>query len=479
MKSFTAAKKWLGDLDAMTAGKVLTSAADVALIVSPTEPFIIRDISFGSAEIANEVGDGWIGKPWLDTVTVESRPKVVEMVRDADNDSSSRWRHVNHLSTQPESLPILYSATRLSPKGRIVAVGRSLRPMTDLQQRLLATQQGMDREFARLRLANTRYRLLFQVADEPVLVIDAATYKAVEANPAACHFLDEQAEALVGRPILDAFDGPSRVALEALFAGVRAAGRTSDARVRRAAGGALVRASVSVFREEHRTFLLLRLAADPATVNGSPGSRKSRVLEVVEHGPDGFVVTALDGRIEYANRAFLDMIDLATAEQAIGQSLDRWLGRAGVDFPLLTAHLRDDQSIRLFATKLRGDYGGSIDVEICAVAVPDGELPCLGFTVRNVSQRIRTERTSSRQRPRTVEQLTELVGRVPLKELVRDSSDMIERLCIEAALELTGDNRAAAAEILGLSRQSLYSKLRRYGLGDLVAADDSGHGAEH
>ena len=106
-------------------------------------------------------------------------------------------------------------------------------------------------------------------------------------------------------------------------------------------------------------------------------------------------------------------------------------------------------------------------------------MPCLGFTLRNVSQRVTTERTAGRQRPRTVDQLTELVGRVPLKELVRDSSDMIERLCIEAALQLTGDNRAAAAEILGLSRQSLYSKLRRYGLGDLVADNDSGASAEH
>jgi DNA-binding NtrC family response regulator len=66
-----------------------------------------------------------------------------------------------------------------------------------------------------------------------------------------------------------------------------------------------------------------------------------------------------------------------------------------------------------------------------------------------------------------VEQLTELVGRVPLKELVRESTDMIERLCIEAALELTDDNRASAAEMLGLSRQGLYSKLRRHGMGDL------------
>ncbi len=81
-------------------------------------------------------------------------------------------------------------------------------------------------------------------------------------------------------------------------------------------------------------------------------------------------------------------------------------------------------------------------------------------------------RAPDRQLPRSVEQMTELVGRVPLKDLVRETTDVIERLCIEAALELTGDNRASAAEILGLSRQSLYVKLRRYGLGDLGSGDD-------
>jgi DNA-binding NtrC family response regulator len=41
---------------------------------------------------------------------------------------------------------------------------------------------------------------------------------------------------------------------------------------------------------------------------------------------------------------------------------------------------------------------------------------------------------------------------------------MIERMCILAALDLTRNNRASAAEMLGLSRQSLYVKLRRFGL---------------
>lgn len=46
---------------------------------------------------------------------------------------------------------------------------------------------------------------------------------------------------------------------------------------------------------------------------------------------------------------------------------------------------------------------------------------------------------------------------------------------------MTGDNRASAAELLGLSRQSLYVKLRRYGLGALGSEEAAGPGdrADH
>ena len=87
-----------------------------------------------------------------------------------------------------------------------------------------------------------------------------------------------------------------------------------------------------------------------------------------------------------------------------------------------------------------------------------------GFAIRNVGRRFAATTRSGREFPRSVEALMEHVGRVSLKKLVRETTDVIERLYIEAALELTGDNRASAAEMLGLSRQSLYVKLRRYGI---------------
>jgi DNA-binding NtrC family response regulator len=56
------------------------------------------------------------------------------------------------------------------------------------------------------------------------------------------------------------------------------------------------------------------------------------------------------------------------------------------------------------------------------------------------------------------------VGYSTLKDIVTETTEIIERMCIETALELTGNNRAAAAELLSLSRQSLYVKLRQFGL---------------
>jgi DNA-binding NtrC family response regulator len=83
-----------------------------------------------------------------------------------------------------------------------------------------------------------------------------------------------------------------------------------------------------------------------------------------------------------------------------------------------------------------------------------------------MGRRLATDVRAPRELPRSASQMTELVGRMPLKDIVRETTDLIEQLCIEAALQLTGDNRASAAEMLGLSRQSLYIKLRRFDLVD-------------
>jgi transcriptional regulator PpsR len=472
VKQFEAPEDSLGDLDAEAAARVIAAAADVALIVDTDG--VIRDLAVGTEELAPEGHERWLGRPWIETVTVESRPKVAALLRDAVAGALPRWRQVNHPSPRGADTPVLYSAVEAGAARRIVALGRNLRSIAALQQRLVDAQQSLERDFWRLRNVETRYRLLFQMATEAVLIVDAATQQVVEANPASGELLGSAKEAVVGRTFPDGFDGESGQAIQALLAGVRAAGRADDVRARLADGAREFLVSASLFRQENTALFLVRLTPVRTDVNLAVVPRtKSTLLKVVESAPDAYVVTDPDGRILSATPAFLDLAQLATEEQARGESLDRWLGRPGVDLSVLTANLRQHGSVRLFATRLRGEYGVAADVEISAVSVLNGGTPCYGFVIRNVGQRITAaEARAGRELPRSVEHLTELVGRVALKDLVREATDLIERLCIEAALELTGDNRASAAEMLGLSRQSLYVKLHRYGLGELASQND-------
>jgi transcriptional regulator PpsR len=215
--------------------------------------------------------------------------------------------------------------------------------------------------------------------------------------------------------------------------------------------------------------VLLRLAqAAAGAASASPD-----LADALRLAPDAVAVTDEEGRVKGVNDAFLELAQLATREQAIGQSVDRWLGRSGVDVSVLLSNLRQRGMVRLFTTGLRGELGAMADVEISASRMDQGAVPAYAFFVRDVGLRVGSEHPLNVKMPKSIEQLTQRVGRVPLKELVRESTDIIEALCIEAALELTSDNRASAAELLGLSRQSLYAKLRRYRIGGLGGDGES------
>jgi transcriptional regulator PpsR len=465
-KTFKAPQESLGDLDAEAVAMLIAAVADVALIVD--RKGVIRDLAFGSEELSAEWNWKWLGRPWIETVTAESRAKIETLLREANSAAASNWRHVNHPGSRGADVSILYSVVRVGRDGRVVAVGRDLRATAALQQRLLDAQQSMERDYSRLRHVETRYRLLFQTTAEAMLIVDAASQKVLEANPAAIQLLAGAAGPVVGRPFPEGFDTGGTQAVQTLLASVRATGRADEVQARLAGPKRDLLVSVSLFRQENAALFAVRVVPIEAGSATTPESEnKSSLLRLVESAPDGFVVTGPDGRILTANAAFLDLAQLATEEQARGESLERWLGRPGVDLNVLIANLRQQGSVRLFATTLRGEYGASAEIEVSAVSVPDGKQPCFGFTIRHVGRRLATELRAGRELPRSMEQLIELVGRVPLKDLVRETTDVIERLCIEAALEITRDNRASAAEILGLSRQSLYVKLRRYGLGDL------------
>jgi transcriptional regulator PpsR len=468
VKAFRAPHDAIGTLDADTAATLVATASDVALVMD--RDGIIRDMSFQQTELSMELeGYGrWFGRPWSETVSAESQPKVDTLLREAEQNVASGWRQLNHESVKGRSIPILYSAVRLTDGERIVALGRDLRAVAALQQRLVDAQMSMERDYAKLRFAETRYRLLFQTSAEPIVILDSTTQRIVEANPAAVNLLETGTKRAIGRPLGDFFDGASRPNVLGLIGDIRSGGRGEEVEANLPDGRGKFSLSASAFRQEGATLVLVRLirADNPGTSALPRNWDEARVASFVHASPDGFALADSSGRIMTANHTFIDMVQLADEEEARGAALDQFFGRPGVDFDVIMANLRQHGTVRLFATTLRGAQGGTLDVEASAVTLGQGKAATYGFSIRDVGRRLASTSRTSHELPHSAEQLTELIGRVPLKDLVRETTDVIEKLCIEAALELTGDNRASAAEVLGLSRQSLYVKLRRFGLAD-------------
>jgi transcriptional regulator PpsR len=277
----------------------------------------------------------------------------------------------------------------------------------------------------------------------------------------------------VGRPVTECFDKPGTAEIKGLFSRLAPGAGAEEAEATCVKDGRTLRVSARMVRQGDTSLYLLRILPEAAAASIGAVSEEAAALEkAVQRAPDCILVTDSLGHLLAVNAAFFDLAQLPPAHPIKGEPLERWVGRSGVDVRVLIANLDKYGTLRLFRTTFRSEIGTVSEVEISAATVEDDHRTHLGFFIRDIGRRLSRERLTGQDMPLWLDELTERVGTAPLKELVRESTERIERLCIEAALKLTGDNRASAAELLGLSRQSLYVKLARYGLGP-SAQDES------
>jgi transcriptional regulator PpsR len=326
----------------------------------------------------------------------------------------------------------------------------------------------MERDYLHLRQTETRYRLLFDNISYPVLIAAADSYEIQQANRACHGLLGAAPGSLDGKSLMSIVEREYRDPLIAYIGAISVNRATSPVNVRLAGRTGFVKIAASAFRQSGKQYWLINI--DDGLHEVPSKQSDQYVLDVVEKMPDAFVLADEKQSIIVANRAFAELVQAGSVEQLLGVSLNRFIGSPNVDIGLLKKQLKDHQNVRNFSSIVNDLNGGEEPVEISAIMI-EREQPLFGYSVRTVGRRVRDLPQTGRDYPRSVEQLTELVGRKPLKEIVRESTDLIERMCIEAALVHTADNRASAAEILGLSRQSLYSKLHRHGLGNLIGKD--------
>jgi transcriptional regulator PpsR len=245
----------LGPLDAAGAARLVEAAGDLVLILDAKG--LVVDFALASHELAIDGSESWIGKHWLDIVTAESRAKVEDMLAAVASAKPTRWRQVNH-PTSSGDVPIRYWALPSGNNGHTIAIGRDLRGNAALQQRLLQAQQSLERDYLRLRQAESRYRMLFERAADAILVVDAESRRIREANPAATRQLGAHEGSLVGRPLSSIADPEAQEALTLYLGAVSAADQPPMALALPGGRGSVV-LSASVFRQDQASYYLIRI----------------------------------------------------------------------------------------------------------------------------------------------------------------------------------------------------------------------------
>lgn len=240
---------------------------------------------------------------------------------------------------------------------------------------------------------------LFAAATEPVLIVEPASDQIVEVNPAAAALLGAERAALLASSFVGVFAADSTPALLQLIATARLSGygkriivRTRGARDGDATrGGRSTRArragrdigvTLSMVFAGSESYLLVRLlpAAHDA-IDDTDGEVASLVLDAIEQSRAGFVVTDPDLRLSYANRAFIDMLGLDSPASLRGKSLATWLELSQADLRRLHDQMARREAVTVWKTMLRSSSLCAREVEVSAIAVPDGAERCWGFRI--------------------------------------------------------------------------------------------------
>ena len=246
---------------------------------------------------------------------------------------STTWR------AKAVEIPVRYSAMRFGPEGAYSAVGRDLRPLAACSNAWPRPNKGSSGNTRASGTPKRRYRLLFQLAGEAVLIVDSASERIMEANPAAA--------ALLGRRAQEDCKGKRSVSYSSTTAGQRpillgcGSGCAARRQRPRPSGARSERrfvdriAHIARKAAAHLIVLLSRLGEV-----GPISTQETNLLRFAEAMPEALILTNSDRRILTANAAFLDLIQATTVQQVHGEPIDRWIGRPGVEIDVLFANLR-------------------------------------------------------------------------------------------------------------------------------------------
>jgi transcriptional regulator PpsR len=453
------------DVDPGMFGRILTAAADVVISIDR------RGEVLAVATNPNQRGlgclDHWVARPLKEFLTEECRRKLDALLAAfaSATPDITRIIQLNHVDNATWEFPIDYTA--YDTGGAILLIGRDLRPVAEIQQEIVRVQAALERDYEAFRDFDTRYRVVMAAAHDAFVFVDAGSGRIEDANPAAGLMLGADVETLAGSVFVQEFEHRRRAEFLDELNTAAASGASAPIVAESRRLRTPIRIYPTGFRAAGRKTLLCRLDSAAST---TPVAEEltANLRDLYAKGLDALVFTDRRGVIASANESFVNLCDASSSEALKGRSLAEFLVRGTVDLKILIDNASRSGRVRTFATRIETVFGSQRPVEMSATYLSDRPDPVVAFVVRDAT---RPDLAAAAGPPNDVTRsVMHLVGSSPLKDIVAATTDVVEKICIETAVELTRNNRVAAAEMLGLSRQSLYVKLRKYGLLDRSAS---------
>lgn len=443
--------------------EIISTASDIALHVAQDGSVISVLVNphhrtFGQLS-------HWVGAPVRSLLTSESVVKLDRRLEQLDEaePGTSLVVEVTHIGEVNLDFPIRYSLHRLTGDDSFLMLGRDLRPIAEVQQKLVSVQLALERDYEAQREIDTRYRVLMEMTRDAIILVSMSTGRIIDLNPTAATLLGASRTDLIGSAIAQEFVGRRRGELLETMSSLATADAAAPIEMQARRSNNLLMMVPMVFRAAGERLLLCRLDV-PDMGTAAQDELGDGLLRLFHEGVDGIVFTDRDGVIRSANEAFLNMTDASNLAAVKGRSLGDFLVRGAVDLKVLIENARRSGRMRMYSTKLMTTYQAQVSTEISASWLNDRPNPTMVLVVRDASRADALRKPGLGASDEGGSSVVELVGSSKLKDIVAETAEMVERMCIETAVELTRNNRVAAAEMLGLSRQSLYVKLRKYGL---------------
>lgn len=458
---------WANGLIPMIAAEevsqIISGVSDIALVLGSDG--VVMGVMTNPNFRGQSDTKAWEGAPLTETLTIESVPKLTARLESIAKRQPDRFPlELNHKAhDQFPEFPVRYSFHKVGTDGAVLMLGADLRSTAEMQQQLVNAQIALEQDYEAQRDNDLKLRALMAVMDEPMLFVSVRSGNVIDANAAAADLFGRKASDLTGAGFHTMVEGKGPGGLIDKLVSV--AGSQSGGPVKATATGqhTPIHLSPKMLRTSQDQILLCKLSS-PTIVRASNDTLTDNLSDLFDNGVDAMVFAAQDGTVLSTNTAFLKLADVAHPQNVQGQSLSQFLARGSVDVGVIIGNAKRSGAMRLYATKIKSELGTDRPVEISTTRLRASDTPVYALIIRDASRVEAIRPGSSNVADVDMRSVIEYIGNQSLKDIVAQTTDVVEKMCIETAVEMTSNNRVAAAEMLGLSRQSLYVKLRKYGL---------------